>query len=228
MYPSGLVSHAHLQFFFTCNVWPKDGRLPTRTNYTVWHTQPQWHPAWDSVLQHLCVDGFAWGQPNASQWSKLEQKFYEPPNAHSLCGTLPECAWTITIISPISEQQCDNYHPFLVQSAAEHQIPSWHHRFIQRLELHCQEVKQHVPSEPVALAVWEGQASTWGLSVADTEDSRTELLKDCHRHAVEMCKCSKAWKAAKWCGTEKSRVCKCIWCLPHIYLLRAKINNRYL
>ena len=36
-----------------------------------------------------------------------------------------------------------------------------------------------------------------GLSVADTEDSRTELLKDGHRRAVETRKCCKALKAAK-------------------------------
>ena len=38
-----------------------------------------------------------------------------------------------------------------------------------------QEGEQCVRGELVALADREGQASLWGLSVADTEDRRTEL-----------------------------------------------------
>ena len=195
------------------------------TNQDQLYTQLQW----PSLLEIVFFSTFV--SMDLHEDSPMEQAGAETlwafPNAHSLCGTLPERAWAITIISPISGQQCDNYHPFLVPSAPEHKISSWHHRFVQRLERHWQEVKQRVPSEPVALAVWEGKASIWGLSVADT-DSRTELLKDCHRYAVETCKCSKAQKDAKWHGTEKNRVCKYIPCLSHIYLLRAKINNRHL
>ena len=62
-------------------------------------------------------------------------------------------------MSPIATHQAC-CHPFLVPSAPEHQIPTltWHHRFVQRIEGHWSEGKQHVLSEPVALrlAVWEG------------------------------------------------------------------------
>ena len=41
-----------------------------------------------------------------TQWSELEcRNFMSLPDAHSLCGTLPERAWASTIISPISGTQ---------------------------------------------------------------------------------------------------------------------------
>ena len=52
----------------------------------------------------------------------------------------------------------------------------------------------------VSLWLWQygrGKPRLGGLSVADTEDRRTELLKDGHRRAVETRKRRKARKAAK-------------------------------
>ena len=52
----------------------------------------------------------------------------------------------------------------------------------------------------VNLWLWQfgrGKPRLGGLSVADTEDRRTELLKDGHRRAVETRKRRKARKAAK-------------------------------
>ena len=73
-----------------------------------------------------------------------------------------------------------------------------------------------------------GKLQLWGLSVADREDSPTELLKDCHGRAVEKSKRCKVHKAAKWHGFEKSSWCKYIPYLSHIYLLRANINHGHL
>ena len=47
----------------------------------------------------------------------------------------------------------------------------------------------------MALAVWKGRLG--GLSVADTEDHRTELQTDSHRLVVETRKRSTAQKGAK-------------------------------
>ena len=79
----------------------------------------------------------------------------------------------------------------------------------------------------VNLWIWQfgtGKPLLGGLSVADTEDRRTELQTDSYRRAVETHKRRTAPKGAKRLGIEESRVCKDILCLSHTYLTITKIN----
>ena len=79
----------------------------------------------------------------------------------------------------------------------------------------------------VNLWLWQfgrGKPLFGGLSVADTEDRRTELQTDSLSRAVETRKRSTARKGAKWLCIKESRACKDIPCLSHTYLTTTKIN----
>ena len=84
------------------------------------------------------------------------------------------------------------------------------------------------PPSRTTLAVWEGQACLGGFSVADTEDSRTELQAHVLGRAVETRERHTAQKDTKWPYLEENRECKDILCLSHTYLVSTKIYYGYL
>ena len=113
------------------------------------------------------------------------------PHANPLRGSLPACARASPALPTVSGRERDTYYPLKELSAPTGSIPTWQHRFVQRSR---QEGEQCVRGELVALAVWEAPG---GLSVADTEDSRTQLQTDSLRRAVETRKCRTALKGEK-------------------------------
>ena len=139
---------------------------------------------------------------------------------------------------------CYCRHPLLTSSGnpdpveleyAYHQPPIATHQACYHLFLALSAPEQ---SEPVALAVWEGQpgqASTWGTFSGRQRGLSNWASEGLHRRAVQVEKSKRSMarsKVAKWHRIEKSSVpvCKYIPFLSHISesLLRAKINHGYL
>ena len=196
------------------------GYQPRPTTYTA-----QRHTARASVFQPLWVAGFAQLWPNGASWNgETLWAFSMPILFMAPCQNVLGQG----LLFPLFLD--GNVTPPFLSCTFSTSAPNSHmaSQISQRIERYWPEGKQRVRDEPVGLAVWEGQSSTWG---AFSGRQRGPLNWASEGRPSVCCwdaQAPKARKAAKWHGIEKSSVCKYIPCLSHIYLLRAKINHGYL
>ena len=187
--PIGDCWYARPQLFFTCHVRPKHGRQPTRTNYI--------HCPDDILLELLFFSTFE--SLDLHMDCPMEragvQKLYEPtPTPILFVAPCQNVRGRVPLFPLFLNGNVTPTIPFLYR---QHQRTKFPHGITDSSNATGRKGSNVYE---VNLWLWQfgrGKPRLGGLSVADTEDRRTELLKDGHRRAVETRKRRKARKAAK-------------------------------